>query len=476
MQQEISLRGAKHAFWSYGHNDAITNLDELFSSTLALHVFHSMVQASKTRVTDHGDRIRLPGLGGTPEDFGMYCLHRMCRTRWCGFTEILETFRYTQCTDARDRIYALHGVRSQDNNDKVRDLPVPDYTKEVNFVYRHYATHLIQNVYALSVIRAAGLSRHSIALPSWCPDWSASPQFDPQNLGPRLTAIGWDTWPEFKRLVNSHKPPTRDRFMRAISGGTDNNIEYLDRHVNVYGCVFDTVRELGPKPKIANVNTSRKLEWTDRARWLVKSFQLLQRTGAASDDATRYEVFCRMLMFAEALQSVPPPTSAQFRTAFGVSPPEGPLEECAAAWDASHGHFREATADDPREARLADDFQTVVAQVIQDRRVCVTERGYIGLVPEMTMPGDRVCQFRGAGSPAILREVAHGFHDNGKSKDYSPIFLHGFSENSQERLFRKTAGNTQGTFLLIGNAYLLEMMNGEALTYRLSQPGWIVLI
>ena len=113
-------------------------------------------------------------------------------------------------------------------------------------------------------------------------------------------------------------------------------------------------------------------------------------------------------MLTEVLRIVPPLTSKQFKTAFGVFP-EGPLEDCAAKWDSSHGFLRETEMTDTMvtlEARLAEDFQRVVKQIIQDRRVCVTQRGYIGLVPAMSIPGDRVCQLQGAGSPGILRH--HG--------------------------------------------------------------------
>jgi hypothetical protein len=44
------------------------------------------------------------------------------------------------------------------------------------------------------------------------------------------------------------------------------------------------------------------------------------------------------------------------------------------------------------------------------RRFCVTEKGYIGLVPPHTELGDKVCVIFGASTPFVLRDAGEGKH------------------------------------------------------------------
>lgn len=90
---------------------------------------------------------------------------------------MIESMREMSVKDPRDTIYAYLGIILQNKPPSVENTIVPDYTVNVELLYRNFATVMLQNIPNLRVL---ALVRHSQGrgysmLPSWVPDFSDLP-------------------------------------------------------------------------------------------------------------------------------------------------------------------------------------------------------------------------------------------------------------------------------------------------------------
>lgn len=77
---------------------------------------------------------------------------------------------------------------------------------------------------------------------------------------------------------------------------------------------------------------------------------------------------------------------------------------------------------------------------MQGRRMCVTEKGYSGLVPLNTLPDDIVVVFPGAAVPFILRDVDIG--DN-EFRMVGECYLHDIMNGEVGRMTAAEVGNVR---------------------------------
>lgn len=81
--------------------------------------------------------------------------------------DLLSFSRGFYATDFRDKIYAVRGLASDQDQ-----FPLPDYTLSLEATYESYAKALVQQGLGLDCIQRAGFGRTERDLPSWVPDWS----------------------------------------------------------------------------------------------------------------------------------------------------------------------------------------------------------------------------------------------------------------------------------------------------------------
>ena len=86
--------------------------------------------------------------------------------------QLLCRFRDSLATEQKDHVFALVGISSDGDHPAYR----PDYTREVEDVYREVAWTTINQYSSLHILSAAGLQDGIANLPSWTPDWTVSPQ------------------------------------------------------------------------------------------------------------------------------------------------------------------------------------------------------------------------------------------------------------------------------------------------------------
>ena len=88
--------------------------------------------------------------------------------RW--LMDTLPSVRTKQCTEPRDKIFALYGL--------CRSIPrpLPDYTLTASEVYRAFVVNTITTTHSLDVFQEIDVRSTSLgtSLPSWVPDWSVA--------------------------------------------------------------------------------------------------------------------------------------------------------------------------------------------------------------------------------------------------------------------------------------------------------------
>lgn len=104
------------------------------------------------------------------------------RTKYRTFNTLrglLEDTKKQQCSDPRDRIYAILSLATDLNFE-------PDYTKSTNETFKAVMLSYLSSTRALDTVVSAGCQKKSGHGPSWVPDWSALPSLNPipQHLAP----------------------------------------------------------------------------------------------------------------------------------------------------------------------------------------------------------------------------------------------------------------------------------------------------
>ncbi|KAI8941553.1 hypothetical protein NX059_002768 [Plenodomus lindquistii] len=104
---------------------------------------------------------------------------------------LLVEFASAQCSDDRDRVYALNGLT---------DVQAPvSYTESVKKIYMNYARMHILEHGNLAILNCGGAFRSTDStIPTWCPDWRSLPGYTPlvTNLAPlKLADPKMNEWP-----------------------------------------------------------------------------------------------------------------------------------------------------------------------------------------------------------------------------------------------------------------------------------------
>lgn len=108
------------------------------------------------------------------------------------FLDVLQNSRHHHgCSDPRDMLYSRLALAS----DATSLIPYPDYSIEVEDLYKRFATNCIILTGSLRVVTFANST--TMDLPSWVPDWSSkqrpwdvSKEF--VQLGEEITRLSWE--------------------------------------------------------------------------------------------------------------------------------------------------------------------------------------------------------------------------------------------------------------------------------------------
>lgn len=298
----------------------------------------------------------------------------------------------SECSNPRDKIYAMLGMLSESQVSEVR----VDYSMSWQILYERVASCLIRWGEGFEMLQFAGIDTTAAGSPSWVPNWN-----------PPMTA------------PQRHIAPLGQRRHYYCAGGRSRAEIRLSQDSLVFkalGTFFDEVSWIS--------RTAQCVSGDDYAQW---------------EASVKMEVLARFTRHRNG-ESI---TEAYQRTLVADVGPDGEAigrDDLLQAYDAFHdqswrNHDSRRRYYHLHEARYRKFLQCSVAG-IAGRKLCVTARGYFGLVPSNSKLQDSIVVFSGNNLPLVLRE-------------------------------------RDGKYLLVGQCYIHGIMKGEALERSGTHLDWI---
>ena len=319
----------------------------------------------------------------------------------------LESTSGFMSTDPRDRVFALLGL--VDESLRLE----PDYSRSVEQVYFNTANLLISNsgnpLFILS-FAGTGYDRNKVCLPSWVPDWSATRngRFTLGHAGDgqgRCYRAGGLAWPIVR--VNLTQTSIRDCTLH-LSGIF---VDTIERVGNLLGGLTTQWA--------ANINPwldyhSRQLQIYQQA----KEFSQVHRQDLYPSGCARREALWRTLIGDTVGDMRPAPIEygsfceeweEMTNNIFSIWADNG-LTLAGFQKDSYNSdpelrqYFPTNSIEDTTRCHHYASWTTAAARCLYERRFCVTEKGYFGLLPPGSRIGDRVCVVLGGQTPFLLRQ------------------------------------------------------------------------
>ncbi|KAI0469144.1 HET-domain-containing protein [Xylaria cf. heliscus] len=325
---------------------------------------------------------------------------------------MLSLCRTAEATLPVDKIFALLNLVSRSHN------PEPEYLKSKADVYREFAEFTLRNGDGAIILSEAALTnRGDPSLPSWVPDWSEAPARI--NLSQTLIASeGMFFNADGSRSAGEQRPKPRLR--------VEGNVLFAQ------GVILQTIAVVGPDRPVPGANLHDAPNITNLITILSYIQMFLGMEGAYPTGEDKRTV-AAILLEADQIKSPRNVTSFWENThsrdlmfepeLSSLGPDAGPIPEA----------MRMRRLEDPQG-------YANMCRAVAGRRFAITDHGYVGLVPDMTRDGDKVCVLKGVNVPFVLREV----------------------------------GEQQ--YILVGDAYVHGIMQGEAFVRDGTLEGSIVEI
>jgi len=335
-------------------------------------------------------------------------------------------------TDPRDRIYAVLGLVLNEPEDDC-DMR-PDYNLDVADVYLRCFRYLIRHDQrmAMELLFSAGEPR-SLSLPSWLPDWTTSSRS--RSLEAFRVRTDDTSIQMFYQAATSY-PPTLHLSDDLLT-------------LTVRGVVFDTLKQVGRDiwKEIDQLNDEdmpeRRMalrEWIQESEALAQSATLMSESQYPDEDP---EDLCWRTLIcnlnhddAQVYRQTTAEVKSSFLTHYLAFKELLGLEELLSFDDP----VENVSATVSPRALLADSsvFLTAAAFLGRGRRMALSEKGFLGLVPSTCQPGDAVAVALGGAAPFFLR-----------------------SNPSHETAATRNSG-WKGGFSLVGHGYIHGLMHSEA--------------
>ena len=322
--------------------------------------------------------------------------------RWTLFM-LLEKFRYAESTLSRDRLFALLPLASDGNEAEFE----PDYESPLEVVVLKFARVFVRQGRGMQLLYRAGLSQDSHRFPSWVPDWTVrrpSSLCESSERGITFAASG----PQQPKIKCD---PVTDELI--VEGYSLDVIKSISASANVdqeWEKYFSEIDAMVDAAVLSPVPDSR-----DHLKWKVPIAGALYPKVVVSGSLDMQSSYKALRTYISSIQK------------------KETIKDNARS---ANGTFQSTARAVPLEQMAADSCQESTSYIaaLQDTlhgwRFVVTEKGYVGVVPNMARIGDVVAILKGGRVPFILQEC-----------DARP-----------------------GVFRLVGECYVHCMMNGEGLS------------
>lgn len=360
-----------------------------------------------------------------------------------------------EATQPVDKIYALLGLSSKE--DPVAQSIKVDYSSSVYDAFVSLAATILKQVTVseqFRMLRFAGKGRSRIPnLPSFVPDWSI--RANTSSLEHRNAEMDFEASPMKDCLgkLRVHRCKRKGHKVLTFQGFSIDHVKFLVD-------LSELPSAASPTPFLDALRTSQKAKepyFTNQSheevfwRTIIVDTHPLKRP--APEDYWRHwqSTFRRFDELCAKNRDLEEDKEFQdlCRTLEYISSPDMIFIHSLATDIFKHrssgdGDFRALL-------RRSDDYSVENdPRATQGRQLCVTEHGYMGLVPKNSMIGDAIVILHGAKSPHVLREtrLANCKHELGTSPCYQLIgeaYIHGMMHNTEDSL----RGYTETDFPII---------------------------
>lgn len=351
--------------------------------------------------------------------------------------KILREFRHRKATDDRDKVFGLLGLVTAWYGG---ETCVPDYTLSTEDVYLRIAVTFTLSSKSLWMMHCSLEKLKYPNLPSWVPDWT--------NLD--LSAD------------DSRRNPRYTECYCAMGETYSGARMYGDRILGLDGVRCDSINAVG-QPFLSLRTTADVVvhcEWfllagmdvdPDRsypaggtcrnAYWRCLSGDCIN--GDDSADPRRaidsdYDAFVEFFVLVRSSPFHGDGLNAQQREAWLL---DERFKSFGHLDQSDGGHF----------TVRASKFSGAAEANTMDRAFFVTEKGYMGVGPSGTKPGDEVWCFYGGRTPFVVRPTGTE---------------HFFVQEEQSRALHS----------MVGDAFVHGFMDREALAWAPAQTEWVYLI
>lgn len=331
--------------------------------------------------------------------------------------KLLEGFRRLSATDPRDKIYAALGLATDASN-----RPQMNYGLSPASVFETFAADLIRKGDGISVLHAATSHSQVMDLPSWVPDWTSQKcTYVPLNnlLDPSIQA-GGNMIPKLEPLDDKSairlSGRTADQVwfisgelsLELVETATDQNLQGISMLWHDRVIAFDhdgrewSVREGIKENRLDQMRECNRAKWYPIwLSWLsiiisMKMFTHL-RPEEVQNITKRHEE--RQATFSKAHNA-----KALSHDNDGAPPTTSNIEPAARSFgdlEALIVQVVDPAAFLPVPNPECDKDQNY--WLLENRCLCITRNGRLGLVPRTAQEGDEILVFPGAVTPFVVR-------------------------------------------------------------------------
>ena len=289
------------------------------------------------------------------------------RNTTCTLLRHLWTFRNRNCTDPRDRIYALRSLAMD-----LKEAVVPNYGESHSRIYAKVTRQIIEHHKNLDVLGMCftfeGSDPGDAERPSWAPDFHVTTTQRP------FTSL--------TMFLGGHEPYylATTRASEARPSSSDDEAE-----LKLWGYDGGVVTALG-------IEDAKTLE-----EYIIKSRDLAETISHTSFDSgmDRTEAFWRTLIANRTSENRPARADVEGK-------------QFRAWWDTWMDKVPHALEDFVK-------YNSAFLQHSSRRSFFTTSHGHIGLGPIATKLGDHISLLAGSQVPFILRKVEEKFHVVGEA-------------------------------------------------------------
>ncbi|KAM7217479.1 hypothetical protein V8F06_007110 [Rhypophila decipiens] len=323
------------------------------------------------------------------------------------------------CTDSRDRIYALFGFLGHE-----KELPFqPDYESPVTETYRMLAAACLKQGLIVSLLSFAGLREepgngigNDDYIPSWCPT---------------------------HQTTTSNSRYLRMHFKLTLESSAPRRVQHqaLGDQLRIWGRIDgDAIEDAGLIVDGSRYGASA----LDMMKWIQDHLSIPSpNRGDNSNRESAQEILARLMSFDSSL-FLPFSTSLEaFKDWHNFVNIHQPSSRCFFYPSGQQHSRQQSTREVEQVASKVGHYGTFFQDAIHDHRLCLTTAGRFGVFPRLSQVGDVTALIPGLSLPLALRPVA------------------------------REAGEQQ--YLLVGAAFVLDLPNLPCETAE-DESTWIVLV